>query len=107
MIILLYLGILKSTRSTADHAEESSISTKGNHLEQINQNIVERNGRRKTNRRLFANDFLSTVLITFTGTAISCFLLFAIGSHIKSRLLIKRRKNSYHTPELHVCTHGI
>lgn len=99
-------GILKSTRSTVDRTEEQlSKSTKINHHEEINQKIFERNGRRKTNRRQFAADFLSTVLITFVGTAISCFLLFSIISQIKSRQLIKRRENQ--TSELCVCTHGI
>lgn len=83
------------------------MSTKSNLHEETNQNMIEINGRGKTNRRLFADDFLSTVLITFVGTAISCFLLFLIGSQIKSRLLIKRRHNSQHTSELHVCTHRI
>lgn len=41
--------------------------------------MIEINGRGKTNRRLFAGNFLSTVLITFVGTAICCFLLFSIG----------------------------
>lgn len=101
-------SIVKSTRSTDDHTEEQlSKSTKINHFEQINQKIIEGNERRKTNRTLFADDFLSTVLLTFAGTAISCFLLFAIGSQIKSTLQIKRRKNYHHTPELHVCTQGI
>nr|XP_034300307.1 uncharacterized protein LOC105330133 [Crassostrea gigas] len=100
--------ILTSTRSTVYHTEEQSfMSTKSNLHEEINQNMIEINGRGKTNRRLFADNFLSTVLITFVGTAISCFLLFSIGSQIKSRLLIKRRQNSHHTPELHVCTHRI
>lgn len=99
---------LTSTRSTVDRTEEQSFtSTKSNLHEETNQNMIEINGRGKTNRRLFADDFLSTVLITFVGTAISCFLLFSIGSQIKSRLLIKRSQNSYHTPELHVCTHRI
>lgn len=100
--------ILTSTKSTVDRTEEQSFtSTKSNLHEEINQNMIEINGRGKTNRRLFADNFLSTVLITFVGTAVSCFLLFSIGSQIKSRLLIKRRQNSHHTPELHVCTHRI
>lgn len=110
MIILFVLGntILTSTRSTVERTEEQSfMSTKSNLHEEINQNMIEMNGRGKTNLRLFADNFLSTVLITFVGTAISSFLLFSIGSQIKSRLLIKRRQNSHHIPELHVCTHRI
>lgn len=100
--------ILTSTRSTVDRTEEQSfMSTKSNLHEETNQNMIEINGRGKSNRRLFADNFLSTVLITFVGTAISCFLLFSIGSQIKSRLLIKMSQNSQHTPELHVCTHRI